>query len=165
MENNSVVITREAVAAAARAEAAMTLPQRVALLEQMEAGQPALVAELLSGRAIGIPELYLDALLRILTVCFLTLRMSSIRWRRITSADLRDALEATNEIRVRHAAAAGEAERTAVLPRFDPACEPLIAYILGEANRCTPRVRSAVTEFMLVESVMLALCVGRMVGR
>lgn len=165
MENQGVVITQEAVASAVRAEAAMSLAQRVALLEQMEVEQPALVAELLSGRAIGIPELYLDVLLRVLSVCCLTLRMSAIRWRRITAADLLDLLDATSKIRLRYAAAASEAERVGTLPRFEPAHEPLIAYILGEANRCTPGVRSAVTEFMLVESVMLALCVGRMVGR
>lgn len=139
----------------------MSVAQKVALLEQIEVEQPALVAELLSGRLIGIPELYLEALLRVLTVCFLTMRMTSIHWRTITPSDLRDALESAQTIRVSYAAASNEADRVNALPRFDKTLEPLISYILREAQRCAPRRPSAIAEFMLIESVTLALCVGK----
>jgi len=165
MGNDRVVISKEAVVTAARVEAALSIAEKVALLEQIEIEQPALVAELLSGRSIGVPELHLEALMRVLTVCFLTLRMLSIRWKTITMANLLDALESAQAIRARYAAATTEADKAGALPRFDEACEPLIAYVLGEAQRCAPRHQSVVTEFMLIESVMLALCVDKLMAQ
>jgi hypothetical protein len=86
-------ITVDKMASTIKRTHAMTMAQKIALLDEIHDRQPVLLTSVLVQKKLGVSERKIDFLLNILIVCYQAMKETGLVWPRITEGDQERYLE------------------------------------------------------------------------
>jgi hypothetical protein len=150
-------ISTENVAAAIRKVSAMSLAQKEALADEIHRRQPYMLASCLVQSTLGSKPSAVEFLVRVLLVCYQSMRESGLQWPVVTEDEQdRQMQRWIGAVRFSENSAGQVAERA----REQYVCghpeQPLLAFVLSETDQWLRQVSERETEAESGKFVMMA---------
>jgi hypothetical protein len=156
----------ENVAAAIRKVSAMSLAQKEALADEIHRRQPYMLASCLVQSTLGSKPSAVEFLVRVLLVCYQSMRESGLQWPVVTEDEQdRQMQRWIGAVRFSENSAGQVAERA----REQYVCghpeQPLLAFVLSETDQWLRQVSERETEaesdkFVMMASINLVNCIA-----
>jgi hypothetical protein len=159
-------ISIENVAAAIRKVSAMSLAQKEALADEIHQRQPFMLASCLVQSTLGSKPSAVEFLLRVLLVCYQSMKESGLQWPVITEDEQdRQMQRWIGAVQFSESSAGSVAERAREQYVSRHPEQPLLAFVLSETDRWRRRVSEREREaesdkFVMMASINFVNCIA-----